>query len=199
MPLNVFEAALAMDDECVSIGGGEPTIHPEFWHFIGLAIANVEYVWMATNGKETKTALALARLAKRGVLAVELSLDKWHEKIDPKVVKAFMKEYVHRPFGSEGDQDLRGFRTVTSISNSGRAKKNHLGSDPYSCPCEELVVKPDGSIHQCGCTDAPRLGHVLEEFDRNEFVNDDGEIPCCRKGKLRVGMKMQKRAERKTG
>lgn len=186
MSLEVFEAALKLDEESMSIGGGEPTVHPLFWQFFGLAIAHVEYVWMATNGKETKTALSLARLAKKGVLSVELSQDEWHEKVDPRVVEAFTRPLHQHPSYSSGHDDLRGIRSVQAVSNAGRAKKNQIATDFEGCCCEDLFIRPDGSIHQCGCPNSPRLGHVLEEFDRNLFVNEDGEIPCCRKGKVKA-------------
>ena len=67
MEVKTFKNAVD-HDECATIGGGEPTIHPKFWEFIGLALGRAEYVWLATNGKETDTALALAGLAKRGVI-----------------------------------------------------------------------------------------------------------------------------------
>ena len=79
--------------ENISIGGGEPTVHPLFWDFIGLAIAYTDEgpPWLATNGKLTETALILARLARKGVLSVELSQDEFHEEIEWDVVEAFQK------------------------------------------------------------------------------------------------------------
>ena len=140
MSLAVFKKALEYDNEAISIGGGEPTIHPQFWEFIGLALGYSEYVWLATNGKETDTALALARMAKRGVLACELSQDKYHSKIDKKVVAAFTKENKRGEYISNyQDSDLRGIRDITSLGRepikAGRCKDGSQG-----CVCEDLLV-----------------------------------------------------------
>ena len=76
MSLEVFEACLLECDEMLPIGGGGPTIHPEFNNFLLKAIGAVDYVWLATNGSMTETALTLAKLAKRGVIGCALSLDE---------------------------------------------------------------------------------------------------------------------------
>ena len=89
MSIRTFKQCLDLGDEMLAIGGGEPTVHPKFWELLGLALGYCENVWLATNGKKTDTALRLARLAARGVLGVDLSLDDWHESIDNAVVKAY--------------------------------------------------------------------------------------------------------------
>jgi len=51
----------------VMLGGGEPTVHPEFWNLFGHAMLHAEedycYVWLATNGKRPTDAMMLAALA----------------------------------------------------------------------------------------------------------------------------------------
>jgi MoaA/NifB/PqqE/SkfB family radical SAM enzyme len=41
------------DTETVSIGGGEPTLHPDFFEILKLCLSEFDYVWMATNGSKT--------------------------------------------------------------------------------------------------------------------------------------------------
>jgi hypothetical protein len=78
------KAALQLDDEIISIGGGEPTI----------AVVNTtQPPWLITNGKLTKDDLKLADLTKRGIVYCELSKDKYHDPIDPKVINAF-KDHI---------------------------------------------------------------------------------------------------------
>jgi len=105
-------------DEIVTIGGGEPTIHPQFWQILGESLAHSEYLWLATNGKKTKIALTLAKLAKRGVLACALSLDNYHDPIEPEVITAFTKEKKRDGVGGyfNQDKDFREIRNVTCIS-----------------------------------------------------------------------------------
>ena len=53
MSIGTFKNALEYD-EYITIGGGEPTLHPKFWEMMGLALGFGEYVWLATNGSITK-------------------------------------------------------------------------------------------------------------------------------------------------
>jgi hypothetical protein len=47
------------------------------------------------------------------------------------------------------DNDLRGIRTVFSVSRTGRGK--NLNYAKNQCVCEEMVIDPDGKIWACGC------------------------------------------------
>lgn len=149
------------------IGGGEPTVHPKFWQFLGLILGRahefeMEMLGMHTNGKRKADALALAALAKRGVLGVTLSRDSFHEPIDHDVVEAFTKT------GSSGSmtsswwerdtpsrRDPHDLRFVVDGANKsvvaqGRAR-NITGARTDCCVCEDLQVDPDGVIWACGC------------------------------------------------
>lgn len=178
MSPEVFKAAISiLRDDYICIGGGEPTIHPNFWEFMGLAIAECEWVWIATNGKETKTAIALAKMAKSGVIGAALSQDQWHDPIDENVVKAFTRG--ERGYSSDGN-DSREIRSVSKILKAGRAKKNGIWTED-SCCCEGLMFKPDGNIYYCGCKDAPKVGNVFEPFSVDDIQkNKYDEITCHR-------------------
>lgn len=39
--------------DCVAIGGGEPTLHPDFFEILRRCIDTFSFVWMATNGSQT--------------------------------------------------------------------------------------------------------------------------------------------------
>ena len=41
------------EDESITIGGGEPTLHPRFFDILKYCLDNFNYVWMATNGSQT--------------------------------------------------------------------------------------------------------------------------------------------------
>ena len=94
MSQKTFDAAINLAEnysETISIGGGEPTLHPRFWQFLGQCLGTFDSVWLATNGSKTKTALQLANMAKKGILGVALSQDTYHDPIDPTVIQAFTK------------------------------------------------------------------------------------------------------------
>ena len=77
-----------LDNNLIILGGGEPTIHPDFWKMI-MYSTSYGIPWVATNGKLTEDALLLADLGKKGKVSSVLSLDKWHEPIAQKVIDAF--------------------------------------------------------------------------------------------------------------
>lgn len=111
-------------------------------------------VLVITNGKLTGDALRLARLAKRGVVHAELSLDAWHERVDDAVVRAF--------------ESNKAIRTVHSISRSGRGK-NISGSKQF-CICDDLFVDPHGNLFSCGCK-KHKFGNVMD-LNSLSVVND---------------------------
>ena len=170
MSLKTFKKALTHieEDSMLTIGGGEPTIHPLFWDFLGLAITRCDNVWLATNGKITSIALRLAELARNGIVAVALSQDPWHEKIDSLVVKAFTKGTSE--FG-DSRNDKREIRRVNRIIKTGRAESNQLDGEE-ECLCDgDPFVRPNGDVHQCGCLDSPCVGNVFDGFK----ALDDGD------------------------
>lgn len=163
MPREVFLAAcqLASDrGDSVFLGGGEPTLHPLLFDFIGIALAyddpyNGLGIGLVTNGKRDKEAIRLAEMAKRGILSVDLSQSPWHEEISERVVEAFTRE--EKSYGRD-ENDKRGIRgerlTTDNLVNAGRARKL-LRESGYEgkreCFCDDLIVQPDGRIFQCGC------------------------------------------------
>jgi hypothetical protein len=185
MSLETFNAALNLVQDYGStlfIGGGEPTVHPDFWTFIGMALSkNLEGPpWLATNGKRTEDALALARLAKKGSLAVALSIDQWHSPIDPTVIDAFTRRKPV-PYGGsdyrESGSDYREIRSIMEPFKAGRWKDG-----PQECVCEDICVEPDGTIKQCGCKNSPVIGHVSTGFKNSQVVIDGG----CYRGLKRL-------------
>ena len=128
------KAAKLFEGQSLSLGGGEPTLHPKFWEILGISLRYAEFIWLATNGSQTNDALVLASISKNEILSVELSRDNFHDEIDERVVKAF---------GSH-------VRRVTRILPVGRAKKTGVWTEDKGCPCGEITVTPDGRIWLCG-------------------------------------------------
>ena len=155
MSLDTFRAVVhyaEQNDELIFIGGGEPTIHPQFWDIMGIAMvadldSEINTIQLVTNGKETATALRLARLAKQGKITCDLSQDQWHEPIDPEVVKAFTRPPRGYGYNGERDTDYRGIRSVSRILPQGRALANGIATEKDGCICDELFVTTDGHLH----------------------------------------------------
>lgn len=161
MSLSTFRNALEYcEGDYISLGGGEPTLHPLFWQFLCEALGESEGVWLATNGSQTKIALTLAKLAKSGVVGVALSQDSYHDPIDDCVIEAFQRE-KRKDYAGYGDSpsDLREIRNVDG--NEVNAGRCDFGRD--DCPCSDPIVEPDGTVRGCGCANAPVFGNVNSE------------------------------------
>ena len=187
MSLEVFHKAINLIEDLgtnITIGGGEPTLHPHFWQIIGECLGTCNEdggLWMATNGSKTEIALKLARMARAGVLGVALSQDQWHDKIDKRVIEAFRKDNISSYSMREENRDLRDIRTVHSLKNRGRAKENELGDDESGCACEEWFISPEGNFKQCGCLNAPALCNILKVSSKKIYKIMDsfsGDIVC---------------------
>jgi len=185
MEREVFlQACKLAADRCeyIAIGGGEPTMHPLFWDYIGLAIAYQQEgpPWMATNGKITETALTLARLARKGILSVELSRDQYHEDIDQDVITAFTIE--KRSYIGQRSEDHRGIRDITQNGQrepipQGRAKKI-IHTKQTECACNDLFVAPNGDLYTCGCQNV-RLGTVFDPCIGDEVFENSIDAGWC--------------------
>lgn len=157
MSMRVFRAAIALAENrgsYVSIGGGEPTVHPRFWQMLGHALgSDVEGLWLATNGKRAHDALALAGIARNNErFSVSLSQDPWHDEIEQRVVDAFKRAKLE-------------LRDVSqSVIDVGRARDTGIGW-LKRCSCPGLYVCVNGDIRPCDCKDAPIVGNVFDGID----------------------------------
>lgn len=162
MSVETLKNALKWGDEVINIGGGEPTLHPQFFEILCLALA-AGNVWMATNGS-TPAALTLAKMAKAGILGVALSQDEWHDDIDVDVVEAFT-------YNSKLKDDRREIRNVYyNVHKAGRAEDFGIYTTEETCACDDLFVKPNGDVYGCGCEGAVYIGNVNDpDFEPQYF------------------------------
>jgi MoaA/NifB/PqqE/SkfB family radical SAM enzyme len=179
MTWRTFKQAIAMSTGYVCLGGGEPTMHPQFEKFLLHAIANTEDegVFIITNGKITERAIMLAKLAKSGVIGADLSQDEWHDEIDSEVIQAFTPS-TRPPVYDRSDRserDRRSIRRITSVMRRGRAASDVFNSAYETfdrCTCEgDAFVKQNGDVRHCGCEDAPVIGNVFDGWEEPEEWN----------------------------
>jgi hypothetical protein len=201
--LRGIEFARDMGDESISIGGGEPTLHPRFFDILRKCMQNFDYVWMATNGSKTKSMYRLSSILNdcdyenfdctcseedgycqcydnpeiignsENRLSVALSQDYFHDQIDSRIVDLWTKR------ANQHTNNRYEIRNVTNsyigVIGQGRAKKN--GYDGKHCVCPDIIIKPDGKIRLCGCTKSPVIGDVfygIEKKWEDIIYNDDG-------------------------
>lgn len=151
MTVGTFRKALALCDEFVTIGGGEPTVHPKFETILLMAVAYVSEcgVHVITNGKHKRRALMLAGLTRNNVVDAQLSRDRYHEKVSKEVIRAF------------GPSHTRGGFAPLPRGRHNKHPDAPLHGDDCACPW--FMVEPSGDIRYCGCPNAPVLGNVHHE------------------------------------
>lgn len=189
----VFKKAIALAKDSgsyLTIGGGEPTLHPDFWGFLGYALGQAEdegAVFLVTNGSQTDDSIALANMAKRGILGVALSRSRYHSPINEQVVKAFIRKDRRGEghFYNDGRKnDLREIRESTSVFQEGRAR--NLPEAARGCACDTFFFETNGQIKFCGCEDAPVVGNVYTGIHKKWHDERSGGAECYRKLKKRA-------------
>jgi MoaA/NifB/PqqE/SkfB family radical SAM enzyme len=166
MTLKTFKnyVKLCEERDCgIEIGGGEPTVHPQFWKFMEVAIASDVDVWLCTNGKKTRTALRLLGMALDGTIRVSLSLDKWHDPISERVMREF-EDNAGCHWGSVSLK--RAYEGV--LIKAGRTKHGL-----EQCFCDTIFIKTSGDVYGCACGDAPHFGNVNDVVDVPDYWDDD--------------------------
>lgn len=169
MSPEVFTASLALIkgwNTYLTLGGGEPTVHPAFMAFAWQAIRTMlevtaemgtPVVGVVTNGKKTDLALELARMAECGLVSARLSQDVWHEPIEDKVYRAFRRSTAR----SSVDARAIGGTTLTNLVPVGRAR-GWATESRERCFCPSLLIKPTGDLYHCSCCKR-YYGNVLDK------------------------------------
>jgi len=167
MSIEVFRAALELArelDSYIALGGGEPTLHPQFELMLVEAMAaSVDLggnVFIVTNGSITRRAMLLAKLKKAEVVDAYLSQDEYHDPIDQRVIDVFTKLNAIRDVTKGGS--IEPLPVGRAIELLGYEPEDR---DETYCACSDWVVKPNGDVMQCGCADSPSIGNVFEGVD----------------------------------
>ena len=175
MSEDTFKKAIQMasdNESSITIGGGEPTLHPKFKDFLMHAVWELASqsnsngnpaVFLVTNGTNEEICVTLAQLAERGVIGCRLSQDQYHDQslVSERVRRAFKRPqrdfYAPRSFRDEYDcRDTNG--EIVYVQAMGRAK--NWGNRSMKDGCYGgLFVTPRGNMYACECKRA-KLGTV---------------------------------------
>ena len=139
----------------ITIGGGEPTVHPEFWTILNSAMyfRPLFHIDIITNGKNENIAMTLLDLTNKGRIFALLSQDKYHEHINKHVVDAYHEKG-------------RIWDAGNNVIRSGRGKT--VRGAKKGCCCNGPFINPSGKIYSCGCKNR-LIGNVFEWYD-NSFI-----------------------------
>jgi sulfatase maturation enzyme AslB (radical SAM superfamily) len=172
--------ALASDHESsITIGGGEPTLHPLFQEFLMHAVWELASqsnsqgspaVFLVTNGSNENIAVTLAHMAERGVIGCRLSQDQYHDAsmVTDRVRAAFRRpqrdHYAPSNFRDEYDcRDIEKPLEHFQVQQMGRGKSWGGKSMKDGC-CGGLFCTPRGNLYACECKRV-KLGTVAEPQD----------------------------------
>lgn len=175
MSWNTFETACdsmknSGDDVYVTIGGGEPLLHPRVFGMLRkLSTLDDVHASVITNGGDTKRALRLLDMHKEASvedepwLTVRLSSDEFHDEIDSHVYDAY------------AELNLLNEPSVWGPIRSGRCD---WGRD--DCVCFGPFVTPDGAVNLCGCFPRYKTGHVTDPFGLYDTCPDVWGFECSK-------------------
>ena len=147
MSLEFFKYAvgIALDyDEYITIGGGEPTLHPDVIMMLGyvsILFNEDASPFMVTNGTcDEKTWRALVRAHVNGRIRIAVSRDPWH---DEDKIQPWVWDDADRLGLWWGDTGIR------HIERGGRAKRHieELESEAWDYGYSNVIVKP---LQECG-------------------------------------------------
>lgn len=151
MSMSLFKKiANKYSGDSITLGGGEPTLHPYFDAIIGISLLSFDSVLIVSNGSNSRKTLQLIQLAEGcEKLTFQVSIDEYHNWPSKEVYSMIRgKPHLIRD-------------TSSHIINVGRAVDNQLGGRD-GCVCDDPLVKPNGDVYYCGCSDAPKIGHILD-------------------------------------
>lgn len=188
MTMDTFRKAVAVSadyDSLITIGGGEPTLHPDLLAMLGIAsFLSSGPIFMVTNGTCSERLWGTLMEARaRDKIAIYVSNDLWH---DSSMIKPWVARDADRNMLWWGDPST-GHRTLI---RRGRARRNWkkllweceqsgIEVSAKEAECGDLRVSPDGRVYSdvpgggaTGMVDDPaaigRAYDALREYENKE-------------------------------
>ena len=129
----------------VNIGGGEPTVRPDFWELVDYATAHHVGVKFSTNGVQITPSCA-ARLAASDYVDVQISLDGATAEVNDAVRGAGSYDTALRAMGNLADAGFAGFKisVVMTRHNVGQLDEFKAIADRYGAQLRLTRLRPSG-------------------------------------------------------
>jgi mycofactocin radical SAM maturase len=129
----------------VNIGGGEPTVRPDFWELVDYATAHHIGVKFSTNGVKITPAIA-ARLARSDYVDVQISLDGATAEVNDAVRGRSSFDTALRAMQNLADAGFRGFKisVVMTRHNVGQLDEFQALADRFGAQLRITRLRPSG-------------------------------------------------------
>ena len=129
----------------VNIGGGEPTVRPDFWELTDYAVAHQVGVKFSTNGIKITPAIA-RRLAGSDYIDVQISLDGATEAVNDAVRGPGSHAIALRAMTHLADAGFRGFKlsVVVTRQNAGQLDEFAALAAGYGAQLRLTRLRPAG-------------------------------------------------------
>jgi mycofactocin biosynthetic radical S-adenosylmethionine protein MftC len=129
----------------VNIGGGEPTVRPDFWELLDYATAHQVGVKFSTNGIKLD-ALAARRLAASDYIDVQISLDGATADVNDAVRGRGSYETATRAMSNLATAGFRGFKisVVATRHNVSQLNAFKKMADGYGAQLRLTRLRPSG-------------------------------------------------------
>jgi mycofactocin radical SAM maturase len=129
----------------VNIGGGEPTVRPDFWELVDYATAHRVGVKFSTNGVRITPEVA-RRLAASDYVDVQISLDGATAEVNDAVRGHGSYDTALRAMRNLTDAGFRGFKlsVVVTRHNVGQLDEFKALADQYGAQLRLTRLRPSG-------------------------------------------------------
>jgi mycofactocin radical SAM maturase len=129
----------------VNIGGGEPTVRPDFWHLVDYATGHHVGVKFSTNGVKITPGVA-RRLAASDYIDVQISLDGATADVNDAVRGPGSYATALRAMASLAEAGFRGFKVsvVVTRQNAGQLDEFMAIADRFGAQLRLTRLRPSG-------------------------------------------------------
>jgi mycofactocin radical SAM maturase len=129
----------------VNVGGGEPTVRPDFWHLVDYATAHHVGVKFSTNGIKITPEIA-ERLAASDYVDVQISLDGATEAVNDAVRGPGSYRTASRAMANLAAAGFAGFKisVVVTRRNAGQLDEFKAIADRFGAQLRLTRLRPSG-------------------------------------------------------
>ena len=150
----------------VNIGGGEPTVRPDFWDLLGYATSHHVGVKFSTNGVKITPAIA-RQLAASDYVDVQISLDGATAEVNDAVRGPGSYATALRAIRNLADAGFRGFKisVVATRHNLGQLDEFKAIADGHGAQLRLTRLRPSGRGADVWHDLHPTAGQQRELYD----------------------------------